>query len=202
MTSEIYNYYLKILELVEIEHPEKRFTIIVPENYNKFSEHLSLTQALLYSPAALNKVKELIQGKLSYIVPGKPNKHDVMLSQHLRVPIMSGNPSITQALSTKSGAKRIFQLADVPVPVGAYDIYSYDDFCHQLTKLIANNLYINIWIFKIDDEFNGRGHASLNVEMVKTIIELRKKKVEMTESIVRKLEEVIKKILPKKAKIA
>jgi len=68
--------------------------------------------------------------------------------------------------------------------------------------LIAHNLYINTWIFKIDDEFNGRGHASLNVESVKTIMELRKKKVEMTESIIRKLEEVIKKILPKKAKIA
>lgn len=70
-----------------------------------------------------------------------------------------------------------------------------------MTKLIAHNLYINTWIFKIDDEFNGRGHASLNVETVKTIMELRKKKVEMTESIIRKLEEVIKKILPKKAKI-
>jgi len=63
-------------------------------------------------------------------------------------------------------------------------------------------LYINIWIFNIDEEFNGRGHASLNVETVKTIMELRKKKVEMTESIIRKLEEVIKKILPKKVKIA
>ena len=72
----------------------------------------------------------------------------------------------------------------------------------QLTKLIAHNLYINTWIFKIDDEFNGRGHASLNVESIKTIIELRKKKVEMTESIVRKLEEVMKKVLPKKMKIA
>lgn len=71
-----------------------------------------------------------------------------------------------------------------------------------MTKLIAHNLYINTWIFKIDDEFNGRGHASLNVESVKTIMELRKKKVEMTESIVRKLEEVMKKVLPKKVKIA
>ena len=93
-------------------------------------------------------------------------------------------------------------MSDVPIPIGAYDIYSLDDFCHHLTKLIAHNLYINIWIFKIDDEFNGRGHASLNVEQVKTIVELRKKKVEMTESIVRKLEEVIRKILPKKVKIA
>lgn len=93
-------------------------------------------------------------------------------------------------------------MADVPVPIGAYDIYTFDDFCHHLTKLIAHNLYINIWIFKIDDEFNGRGHASLKVENVKTIMELRKKKVEMTESIIRKLEEVIRKIIPKKAKVA
>lgn len=73
LTSEIYSYYLKILELVEIEHPDKRFTILVPENYLKFSEHMSLTQALLYSPNALGKVKELIQGKQAYIVPGKVN---------------------------------------------------------------------------------------------------------------------------------
>jgi hypothetical protein len=53
MTSEIYNYYLKILELVEIESPDRRFTIIVPENYVKFKPHLSLAQALLYSPLAL-----------------------------------------------------------------------------------------------------------------------------------------------------
>ena len=53
LTSEIYNYYLKILELVEIENPDSRFTIIVPENYTKFRNHLSLTQALQYSPLAL-----------------------------------------------------------------------------------------------------------------------------------------------------
>jgi hypothetical protein len=54
LTNEIYNYYLKILELVEIENPDRRFTIIVPENYTKFHAHLSLCSALLYSPLALN----------------------------------------------------------------------------------------------------------------------------------------------------
>jgi len=43
LTKEIYDYYLKILELVEIEEPEKRFTVVVPENYVKFPRHLSLT---------------------------------------------------------------------------------------------------------------------------------------------------------------
>ena len=43
LTKEIYSYYLKILELVEIENPESRFKIIVPENYVKFPRHLSLS---------------------------------------------------------------------------------------------------------------------------------------------------------------
>jgi hypothetical protein len=61
---------------------------------------------------------------------------------------------------------------------------------------------VNTWIFKVDDESSGRGIASLNVDTIKTIIELRKKKVEMTESIIEKLLEVLKKVLPKKVKIA
>ena len=54
------------------------------------------------------------------------------------------------------------------------------EFESQLARLVANNLHVQTWIFKIDDEINGRGHASINVENVKTIIELRKKKVEIS----------------------
>ena len=63
LTNDVYKYYLKILELVEIENPEKRFTIIVPENYVKFPQHYSVTQGLLYSPKALKRIQTLIKGK-------------------------------------------------------------------------------------------------------------------------------------------
>jgi len=68
--------------------------------------------------------------------------------------------------------------------------------------LIAKNLDVNVWIFKTDDEYDGRGHASLCVEAVRTIMELRKKKVEMSEAVEKRLLEVVKRILPKKGKIA
>lgn len=128
MTNEIYNYYLKILELVEIEEPEKRFCVIVPENYVKFHRHLSLTQALLYSPKAMIQIKKIIEGQQCYIVPGKVNEYDLQLSIQLSVPIMTGEPQKTKIFSTKSGSKRIFQMADVPVPIGAHDIYNENDF--------------------------------------------------------------------------
>jgi hypothetical protein len=65
----------------------------------------------------------MIKGKQSYIVPGIPSTDDVKLSIMLSVPIMCGDPSKQNLYSTKSGAKKIFQLADVPTPISAVDIY-------------------------------------------------------------------------------
>jgi len=55
---------------------------------------------------------------------------------------MSGEPSKQNLYSTKSGAKKIFQLADVPTPISAVDIYDEQEFMLSLAKLIANNLYV------------------------------------------------------------
>ncbi len=59
-----------------------------------------------------------------------------------------------------------------------------------------------MWLFKVDDEFGARGHASLDVEQVRTIVELRKKKVEMTDAVIMRLQEVLNKVLSKKIKLA
>lgn len=120
----------------------------------------------------------------------------------MAVPILCGEPDKTNLYSTKSGAKRIFQSADVPTPISAYDIYDKNEFYMSLSRLVAHNLFVNTWLFKIDDEINGRGHASVNVEAIKTVVELRKRKMEMTESVIEKICEVMRKVVPKKAKIA
>ena len=56
LTSEVTKYYMKILELVEVENAGSRLHIVVPENYVKFKSHLSLSQALLYSPKACKQI--------------------------------------------------------------------------------------------------------------------------------------------------
>ena len=167
LTSEVFKYYMKILELVEIEEPAKRFHLVVPENYVRFHEHLSLSQAMLYSPKALHQIQNLIDGKQAYIVPGKVGEYDIKLSIQLGIPIMCGEPDTTTGniiYSTKSGAKRIFQLCDIPIPMSAYDIQDRTEFELALSRLIVNNLDVNVWLFKMDDEFGARGHASLDVE--------------------------------------
>lgn len=187
LTSEVTKYYMKILELVEIENAAGRLHIVIPENYVKFKGHMSLTTALMYSPKACKQIQNLIADKQAYIVPGKYSEQDVRLSIQLGVPIICGDPSKTSMLASKSCSKRIFQQCDIPISVSAYDIYERKEFEQALSRLIANNLDVNVWIFKLDDEFGGRGHASLDVEQVRTVVELRRKKVEMTEAVIQRL---------------
>ena len=109
LTSEVTKYYMKILELVEVENAGGRLHIVVPENYVKFKGHMSLTQALLYSPKACKQIQNLIANTQAYIVPGKYSEIDVKLSIQLGVPILCGDPTKIKDYATKSFSKRIFQ---------------------------------------------------------------------------------------------
>ena len=123
MTPDVLGYYMKILEIGDIDGATKRVNFMVPENVDKFPNHFSLTQILLYSPKTLQRVKSMIRGKQAYIVPGHVSTDDIKLSIRLAIPIMSGEPQKQHLYSTKSGAKKIFQLADVPTAISSIDIY-------------------------------------------------------------------------------
>lgn len=83
---------MKILEIGEIDQIKKRVTFLTPENTDKFPNHFSLTQLLIYSPKTVKRLKSLIKGKQAYIVPGTVNTDDIKLSIRLAIPILSGEP--------------------------------------------------------------------------------------------------------------
>jgi IQ domain-containing protein H len=57
-------------------------------------------------------------------------------------------------------------------------------------------------VFKIDDEFNGRGHAYLNVDNIKAIQALKKKQLEPGMDLIEAIKPILAKQLPRKAIIA
>ena len=63
MTNDVLGYYMKILEIGEIENANSRLNIIVPDNISKFPHHFSLAQILQYSPKTIKRIKNLIKGK-------------------------------------------------------------------------------------------------------------------------------------------
>lgn len=61
---------------------------------------------------------------------------------------------------------------------------------------------MNTWLFKIDDEFNGRGHAYLLVDSIKALSDIRRKQVEINEELVDRIILILTKQLSKKVKMA
>jgi hypothetical protein len=61
---------------------------------------------------------------------------------------------------------------------------------------------VNTWIFKVDDEFNGRGHAYLNVDNIKPLADIRRKQVEINDDLVNRIIMILSKTLHAKVKLA
>ena len=55
----------------------------------------------------------------------------------------------------------------MPIPPGAYEIFDETEFVSTFSILILNNLGVDTWMLKIDDETLGRGIASFRVQSIK-----------------------------------
>ncbi|KAM3134738.1 hypothetical protein pb186bvf_013213 [Paramecium bursaria] len=201
ISSEIENYYQRIFEM-----RGRKFNIkfIVPDNSSRLPGHMSILQKLLYSPMTIRKIRQLIFNKISYIMPGYPHSRYIKLCQSLNVPVYMGNPQLHYLYSSQSGAYSLLQRAELPVPVGASEIYDEQELINTLTVLIVKHQQIRIWVLKMDDSINGRGIATLSVEHIPGLRESLKQSniEEIDEQSISIIKQLIKAHLPNKLKIA
>ena len=134
-----------------------RLFFVVPENMHRFPKHFSLSLLLLYSPRALRRIRNIVKGRASYLVPGKIGGDALRLAKALNIPMFGPKPSIANLYTTKSGCKGVFSQAKVMMPYGAHDIYDEHELLLTLAKLIAAFPTIEQWIFKINDEVHRIG---------------------------------------------
>ena len=149
----------------------QRLHIITPENQSRLPEHLSLTKALLFSQRNLKRLAALVKGRTAYIIPGVVGKEELQLAGKLGLPLLGPDPSVSQHFASKSGAKRIFELADVVTPIGAYDMFEEAELLVVLSKFISDYPEYQKWLIKIDNESNGRGIAVVDVRRLRALEE-------------------------------
>ncbi|XP_075063684.1 IQ domain-containing protein H isoform X2 [Mixophyes fleayi] len=173
LDEETEQYYRKLLGLraaVLSGNPQdaaelhERLTILTPEAVDRFpNQHMCLSTLLKYSPKALQRIRNLTQGRETYIVGRVPHMDDLAVADLLRVPVLGSEPEVAHLYSTKSGSKRIFTSAEVLTPPGEYDIYNQEQFLSSLAQLITDNMLVTRWLFKVDNEFGSNGTAFCDI---------------------------------------
>ncbi|XP_071297236.1 IQ domain-containing protein H isoform X5 [Agelaius tricolor] len=173
LSEELLQYYNKLLGLqaaVRSGNPEDmadlqdRFKILTPEAINSFPEHhMCLATVLKYSPRTMQRLQALLQGRVAYMVGGVPHLDDLAVADQLQVPLLGSEPAVAQLYSTKSGSKRIFASAGVPVPPGEWDIHSREQLLRALSQLVLDHPEVQRWLLKVDGERAGDGTAFCDV---------------------------------------
>ena len=64
-----------------------------------------------------------------------------------------------KAFTTKSQTKRLLKNLCIETLPSAMEMYDFGEFLNTFSVLIVKNVSILSWVFKIDDEIQGRGIA-------------------------------------------
>eukprot|EP00996_Jenningsia_fusiforme_P005966 NODE_70_length_3522_cov_45.796142_g62_i0.p1 GENE.NODE_70_length_3522_cov_45.796142_g62_i0~~NODE_70_length_3522_cov_45.796142_g62_i0.p1 ORF type:complete len:721 (+),score=127.27 NODE_70_length_3522_cov_45.796142_g62_i0:1197-3359(+) len=164
----VVQYYAKILSASGIRGVDSRVTVLTPENAMYLPEGISLTKAALWSPRLLKELQRLTHGKTAYIVPGLVGSEEQTLAAHLQLPLLSLDSGVSMLFATKSGTKRIFDAADVPIPPGVSDLSDDTAMLQELASLIVANRDVPRWVLKIDNGFASHGTAFLDVSRLRS----------------------------------
>jgi hypothetical protein len=169
--EDMLDYYSKIMQYRGVKNPAGRFQVVTPEIAG-LTENLSLTQALLCSPRAMRRLKKLVGGRTALVVPDVVSHGELKLCAMLDLPLLGAGPRNLALLSSKSNAKRLVSLAELPAGPWAVDIYDEDEFYSSLADLVVRHPEVRHWVFKIDDERNSRGHAYVDLAQMRSVAEL------------------------------
>lgn len=102
---------------------------------------MCLASVLKYSPRALKRIKNLIQGKQAYMIGGVTHIDELAVADELGVPLLGTEPSVVQLYGSKSGGGRIFKSAEVNMPPGKWDVYTLEQVSAVLFQFIQMLLF-------------------------------------------------------------
>jgi len=176
-------YIEKFLNLMNISILPNRLKFIVPELSNQLPETTPVSQALWYSSSTLNKLRGIMTHySLTYIIPSSAGWPEKRISHYLKAPMLSAEPVLSQELSSRSHAKRLFMQTNMSIPIGAHDVHTEDDLLIALTRLMSSNLDVHRWLIRLNTDFNNEGTAYIDVNKIPVILELRKEQRAMMHS--------------------
>ena len=161
---DVVDYYLQLLVGVPATHAKRRLKMLCLYD----DSPRPLTEKVLERPRVINRLKEWIgEHGPGYLTCYNTTKLERQLALELKIPLNGVDPLLLP-LGTKSGSRKSFKEAGVPLPEGFEDLHSEEDIINALCQLAELRPDIRRAVVKINEGFSGEGNGVFNYPEQKT----------------------------------
>ena len=151
----VLEYYFQLLVGIPASHARARLTLLCAYD----DSPRSLTEKILERPRLIERIRAGIADPArSYLTVFNSTPLERKLAVLLGVPLNGVDPSLRH-LGTKSGSRKVFREAGVPLPEGFEDLRSLKDVEEALLELHRRRPRARKAVVKLDDSFSGEGNA-------------------------------------------
>jgi hypothetical protein len=155
----VIDYYLSLLAGVPSDHARARLTLLSAHD----GTLVSLTRKLLDRPRLLARVRQAIGDPASaHLAVFNATADEVSLAVALGIPMYACDPALAH-WGSKSGGRKAFRAAQVPLPDGAEDLRDLDDAASALVALRARQPGLKRAVVKLNEGFSGDGNAVVDL---------------------------------------
>ncbi len=151
----VLEYYLQLLVGVPASHARSRLTLLCAYD----STPRSLTEKILERPKLVERIRAaILDPREAYLTVFNGTALERRLAVLLGIPMNAMDPRLA-SLGTKSGSRRIFREAAVPMPFGFENLHSMDEIAGALVEIAAHRPNARRAVLKFNDSFSGEGNA-------------------------------------------
>ena len=151
----ILDYYLNLLAGVPASHARARLTMLCCHD----ASPRALTQKIIERPRLVQRIRDAVpEQRRAYLTVFNSTPLERKLAVLLGIPLNGLDPEL-QYYGTKSGSRRVFREAGVPLPEGFEDLRDESDVAKALVELRQSRPGIRRAIVKLNDSFSGEGNA-------------------------------------------
>jgi PGM1 C-terminal domain len=151
----ILEYYLQFLAGIPASHARSRLTLLCADD----ASSRSLTEKILERPRLIERIRAgIIDPQRAYLTVFNSTPLERKLSVLLGIPLNGCDPQLAR-LGTKSGSRKLFREAEVPLPDGFEDLHTSREIVEALVELRARRPGLKRAVLKLDESFSGEGNA-------------------------------------------
>lgn len=122
----------------------------------------SLAAKLLDRADLLDRIRDLVAGRPGFIEPYNVTAAEVDVAVRLQLPVNGAAPALAP-LGYKSGGRRVFAEAGVPMPLGREDLFTIDEVVRAALAVQATRPEARSVVVKLDNSSSGVGNLLLDL---------------------------------------